>query len=389
MTNHSNRHASRSISGLSIDVVEFSFHSAIVASLVRGFSSSSNIGFHIRWRQKFGWTEEIPFQRPDVTAFVSNAFRSKVLGAFAFYFRLARRISPRRLFWISTGPELFILPDLIFFFFLVLVGRQRIVLSIRNVERWSMGQEKPKFQDFLRSRIVAWIPKIVFESQTQLENFRERFPGYKGNLGVLPVYFSDSSKIWAANDANGVVPRGGICRVGLVGGLDPQKRDYLGVVDALKKLSSEDRRRIRLLVLGTQNVKDSNVVMRLLEDLVHVETFGAYIPNRAMVSAMRSCQVLLAPLRNDLRYGSHKGTGSTGDLLLSNRKVLLPRSIPLDVGLQAAVIPYGSPEELGEHLARIIRSSKFHSLDSATIDFYSTEIAVARVIKDLWPGDTE
>lgn len=374
--------------GLPVELVEFSFHNGVVANLLFAITRFSSVGFHIRWRVDSKWREEVPFDGPEVEPFVSDASKSTVLASVAFYMRILRRIHKKTILWISTGPESRVVPDLLFLLLLIGLRGRSMVLSIRNLERWLRRPEERSLQDYLRSRVIHFVPRLVFESEVQRSRFAQEVPAFKGRTAVLPVFFSDASRVWATDISRRAPLISGEIRLGLLGGLDEEKRNYRPLLEALAMLDEAERNRLVVSVLGFSNIEGPDPVLASLGKLAKVETFGRYISNKTLVLEMRRCFVLVAPLRDGLGYGEFKGTGSIGDALLSHRIVMLPAEVPVDTEIKTATIPYGSAEELYRLLVLLITRSKTLIIQKKVLDFYASGAAFSRAVDDLGFGST-
>lgn len=368
-----------------VEIVEFSFHNGAVGQLVFAMSAIEHSGIHIRWLSQSNHSEEIPLEGTRFTPFVSNATKSRLLGTLLFYLKVLSRIQCRKYIWVSTGPESKVVPDLLFFLFLWFFWKKKMILSVRNIERWGCSFRNETRQDKVRGWIISKIPRLVFESEIQRRLFHRCHSNYEGLTSSFPVFFSDGMGFWG--NFGGENSRDELeipdLRIGLLGGVDLERRDYGEVVAALSELESNLRERIVLSILGSSSSSVSSKLIAELRSLVRVETFGSYISNKVLMRELSKSDVLLAPLRTDLGYGSYKGTGSLGDALIAQCKVLMPSAIPVDQELLPAVIPYRSASDLTSQLQQLVDTPQKQRIDIDTLAFYSREQAFDRVRRDL------
>lgn len=369
-----------------VRLIEFSFHNAVVANLIFAMSGRARLDVHIRWRTQSDWKDEIGFYSDGFDAHVADATRSRSGASLFFYAEALKGLKDSDVLWISTGPESNILPDLAIFALLVAFGGRKIVLSIRNVERWIRGPGNGISQDLLRSWLLHRVNRVVLESEIQREAFIQDVRGFSGSTAVVPVFFSDVGKMWQGptglfEQCRYIQPRE--LRIGLLGGLDTTKRDYSELLLALEQLGPKLREGVTLSVLGSASIRGASAVLDSLHDSVSIERFGDYISNHTMVTQMRRCDVLIAPLRIDISYGRRKGTGSVGDAILCGKKLLLPSAIPVDAKLYPAIIPYESATDLHGILLSMIHVPKAHDIPSEILEEFTAATSFNRALSDL------
>jgi hypothetical protein len=369
-----------------VRLIEFSFHNGVVANLILAMSAGAQVDVYIRWRTKSNWRDELGLSSREFVGHVADATQSRAIASLSFYKDLLRGLRGSDVLWISTGPESKILADLLFFALLILLKGRKIVLSIRNVARWTRPGSRFFSQDSLRYWLLQRVSRVVFESETQRQCFRLDVPQFQGRTAVLPVFFSDAETIWQ-NSVDTLVAsesfeRAGL-KIGLLGGIDPSKRDYGVLAAALRQLGSNAQQTVTLSVLGAAKTAQAEVVLHSLSRSVLVEKFGEYISNRTMVAEMKRCDVLIAPLRDDLGYGEQKGTGSVGDALLAGCKLLIPSAIPVDQEFRPATIPYASAEELAQIILSLIDTREANEIPTKILNNYSVKVAFNRALRDL------
>lgn len=226
----------------------------------------------------------------------------------------------------------------------------------------------------------------MFESETQRLQFEEIAKEFKGRTTSLPVFFSDAGKIWLQDSTDGKSPAraiGSDLRLGLLGGVDPERRDYETLISALEMLNQSQKDGLAVSVLGFTRDRKAESILAKLRGVVKVATFGEYISNRTLMAEFLECDVLISPLRTDIGYGSRKGTGALGDALAANRMLLIPTGIELDELLRPATITYGSVEELHSHLVKLIVKPRIMSIDAEIRSHYASATAINRSLVEL------
>lgn len=230
------------------------------------------------------------------------------------------------------------------------------------------------------------LPRLVFESETQRLQFEESAKEFKGRTTSLPVFFSDAGKIWQQDSTDKNPPARGIgsdVRLGLLGGVDPERRDYETLIGALEMLNHSQKVMMAVSVLGLTRHRTAEEIVTRLRGVAKVATFGEYISNRTLVSEFLECDVLISPLRTDIGYGARKGTGALGDALAANRMLLIPTGIELDEVIMPATLSYGSVEELYSHLVKLISKPRIMSIDAKNLSHYASATAINRSLVEL------
>lgn len=367
-------------------IIEFSFHTGVVANLVRTVGRAAGSSFHLRWRTKADWRDEIPVGPQAIRPFISDATHSAALASFAFYGGVFRRAPRSRVLWVSTGPESNILADLLFFLILCLFWRRKMVLSVRNSDRWGCARGAPSFQDRVRSWVILRIPMLVFESNVQRMFFHECVPSFEGRSSSLPVLFSDAIEIWGrdlANPRRRVTQEAGSLTIGLLGGVDPKRRDYETLLTALMLLEPANRRALTIAILGTSKGVDSAGILARLAAVVAVNQFSPYLSNRRLFSEMKRCDLLLSPLSTDVGYGVRKGTGAIGDALVVNLRLVIPGGIELDPEFSPASARYDTATELSVILGGYLSAPKTVEVDPSVYSHYSAQNSFTRCLREL------
>lgn len=363
-----------------ICVVEFSFHTFAVANLLFFLSDVSRSHLFVRWRGRGDWRQEFPFSDDQVEFSIFPTEKRVARASLAFYLGVLRVARSSDRVWVATGPESKIFPDLLFLIILICVKRTGMVLGIRNIDRWVVSSGRNESLDRIRASLLPRIPHLVFESRLQMTTFTQINPGYTGTVDFLPVGFSDGREIWSGLDSTRASKSSADDArliVGLVGGLDPDRRNYADLLAALREMSLAHRARFTFRILGRTTNPDSQPILEELASLCHVDCFEAYIPSRVMLEKMEDCDVLCAPLKPGLGYGNRKGTGAIGDALISRKKLLVPDEIYLGADFDPIVLRYSSSRVLRQILVGLLlnpRTLKISARDLRQFDARSARL---------------
>jgi len=229
--------------------------------------------------------------------------------------------------FITTGPQnyrsttgiLYLLFYLIFIFF----HGKKTFMGIRDNKKYFRGINTNifnKIQNFIRNKSISRIKLIFFETRTLMKSFKKKFD--KKNLNCFVNYprrFPKNVNKKYKSDIN-------ILKIGILGMLVDKKKDYNLLINAIKKLSTRQKKKIKLIILGTVgtvNIDKQNYIIKKLKKEVKIEYRIGYIPQTKFDEISSSCHFLISPLKYG--YGGfHKGTGSFFDAIAVKKHLIIP-----------------------------------------------------------------
>lgn len=245
---------------------------------------------------------------------------------------------------ISTGPdgshftELF---RIVCFYLCCRLYRDKIVFTVRNTHPYL--PTTPGLFSRLRWRSLRLLRRFTFETQTMRDAFVEATGMRDALVGVSYDRYSDVVPVTdVASHAAGKI------RIGLLGSVNEQRRDYESVRQALSELSQDERAGIGLVTLGMCAGGADHPVIRRLSALVEVDCRDGFLSEGEFVERGMSCALLLSPLTPAKAYGVFNGSGSFGDAICLRRPMILPRFADPRQEFAPVCIYYAATGELAD-----------------------------------------
>jgi hypothetical protein len=357
-------------------VVEFGSHSGVVANVVLLFQDAVPTTLHMRFLYGVDWGSELGNFRG--RAKVHVAFRNRYIASLKFYIGVFLSVRKKDLIWISTGPEHRVVPDVLFLGLLLLFFRKRLVLSIRDANNWMAGYPGTAVSRFtlaLRRFYLKHVRRLVFETKAQERLFSLYYPSLPALRSHCPTMFSDGGSLWELGigiQSGAISPTRPTLRVGLVGAVDPTRRDYVQLMAAICAVQEKLLRPVELVVLGNAGGPGAKRTLEELRAVALVESVEGFLPQRDLILKSRSCAFLLAPLMADKSYGSTRGTGVFGDAILSGVNVVVPAFVDPGREFAAVCITYDDQEGLQKIFLEAGASGGPQTIDQHVLESFSS-----------------
>lgn len=274
----------------------------------------------------------------DISTFVPNrghklspalVKRSRVLASIAFYSRVMKSLFRASTLWITTGPEQNNLADSIAVVALTRLFRGRVALAIGHSKKWLPVGVRTGFsaQRILRQSLLKSVDVLLFESETQRSYFLSRCPDWSGKAAVVPTYCSDSrlwlsqgedqseksARIWSSEES---------IRIGVLGGVTRSRRDYDSIIRAIDGV---ENLKIEFVILGRTDDSDAGEILDSLRSQATVHAGSQFLSLKELGELGDSCEVLIAPLRQDAGQGVSSGSGTFGDAIFLNKQLIVPQ----------------------------------------------------------------
>ena len=237
-----------------------------------------------------------------------------------------KNISKYELINISTGPEGDHFTDflnVLFFYLLATLYGTKIILTVRNIAPYS--KTATGIFSYIRNKAIQKIYRITFETHSMRQEFIDRAVAPQARLGVIYFRFSDTSPDILNTRPPTVIKQ--CIKIGLLGAVDTQRRNYEILIDSLSGLPWRLREQIEIVVLGKCSGTEAKAIICRLRLYVRVIQIDALLSEKALTFNGVSCDVLLAPLRTDKSYGTLKGTGAVADAIYLRRPLILPSAV--------------------------------------------------------------
>ena len=151
--------------------------------------------------------------------------------------------------YISTGPDGEHYTDIVnvlFFFLCCLFYGHKITMTLRNTKPYL--ESDPGIYSFIRSRAIRHVRRFTFETATMRDIFialTERRNVLSGvSYDKYPDVPIDGVEVAPQPDVSGKT------RIGLLGSVNAERRDYEFVAAALERLTDDERKSICLATIG-------------------------------------------------------------------------------------------------------------------------------------------
>ena len=362
-----------------VHIVEFGNHSGVATSVVLLFQGHVDTVLHMRFRYGRDWRSELGHFRG--IPVVQAASRNRYWASLRFYGGLLVRLRKGDLLWISTGPEHSVVPDVLFLGVLLLLFPRSLVLTIRDANNWMTGYPRGFLSRAclrLRRMYLPFVQRLVFETRTQRQLFLDHHPQLSAQSASLPTMFSDGSSLWDfSEDPIDSVNTEHTLRLGLVGAVDPTRRDYSQLIRVIPRLALQLRGAVEIVVLGNSDGRGAEESLEALRKVAVVESAPGFLPQREFIRLSRTCRALLAPLMPGNSYGQTRGTGVFGDALVSGVKVITPNFVDPNREFADLSIAYDDDDSLLQILLELSRSRANAVISSEVLEEYRS--AVLRV----------
>ena len=282
---------------------------------------------------------------------------------------------------VSTGPDgshYSEIVRIVFFYLCCLLYGRKIVLTLRNTHPY-LESTRGLFA-FIRSRGIRHVRRFTFETHTMRRVFAQSTARKDVLLGVSYDKYADATV--PGDDRAGQPPRDGKVKIGLVGTVNEERRDYALICEALSLLSAEQRTRLMFVTLGQCNEGLDHPAMQRLSKLVEVDCRQGLLSELEFVVRGRACDLLMAPLTSRKAYGTLHGSGAFGDAVYLQKWLILPRHADREGEFAPLCIYYSDARELAEVLC-----SLSYKLDEPIapdfLDQFRKESVYAALVEDL------
>jgi hypothetical protein len=355
-------------------VVEASSHYQVIGQLYHLYKSKGELTFYIVSHPALS-TELIDQNNTNV-----KIIYAKIKGLLLFFkvLRIAHRYD---LINISTGPEGDHISDtfniLCFYLTCKLYGR-KIILTIRNIRPYLRSTSG--IFSCIRNKAIKKLGGITFETQTMRREFNDSKAIPNANTSVIYFRYSDTNPY--VERQNYLPSRNDhYFKIGLLGAVDTQRRNYGILFETLESLPSKLLRKIEIVVLGRCLGAEAVSIITRLRSHVRVVQVNPVISEEELTLKGMRCQVLLAPLRIDMDYGTLKGTGAVADAIYLRKPLILPSTVDIQREFKAFCYYYNTASELSDLLQDICEKRAL--LQPAIFNKYTVSNVLSQLSKDL------
>jgi hypothetical protein len=241
--------------------------------------------------------------------------------------------------------------QLIVFTILLFFFKKKIILYIRGIYRVvpEINISKNKFYINLRKKLFLKVSRFVCENRNLEKVFKNKFILKKRDIYLTTLYtrFFDPNQVVKKKVNNNILT------IGVLGAIDPIRKDYNLLEDFVRINNSK----VQLIFLGRKYKRISDPVLDKFKKYNIITK--SYLTDKDFVNLGSRCHVLLSLNKEDKMYGTYKGTGSYGDALKLQQKIICPSfTDPLNEFADFSLY-YSSKKELESLLSKLLTDKKF------------------------------
>jgi hypothetical protein len=264
---------------------------------------------------------------------------------------------------ISTGPEgstSFDIVNILCFYLAAKIYGKKIILTIKNTRPYLA--KTSGFFSFVRNKAIQNIKLLTFETETLMYVFQKEEGLTSHRLCVSYDRYTD---LRTPNNKLNLNGKGNKYLIGMLGAVESERRNYLEIIKALESTPKTIRNKIRFVTLGNTHGGLKNSIIESISKLVSIDASSGWISEKELNDRASICDVLISPLREEMEYGTYKGSGTFGDAVFLRKKVIIPGFVDPENEFEELSICYNSVDELTnifkniDHFSKNIPSSIF------------------------------
>jgi len=304
---------------LKILVTEHSDHFFLLGHLDKVLSSAHEVEYIFRLVRNQQYWKSIFITKRKVSVCHQSSRFVRELHFFGYIFFRGFRVDK---IIINTGPE-YESARIIFLSLLAyLPHKRKLINTIRNPSQLSPGPQNKKMNRILRRVLVTKSRSLIFENGAAERETVNLIPRVVNKSRcILYTYFFENP-----TDFPNGIKNGNQFVIGILGTINPLRRDYEILLSCIILLKSKGFKEIQLVFLGSSFDSSSSAIIEDFRELVAVRAFvDGWLSDETFVEWGQGCDVLLAPLKFGLKqYGSGGSTGSFGDAIRLRKRLLIP-----------------------------------------------------------------
>lgn len=284
--------------------------------------------------------------------------------------------------YVSTGPEgknYLESVNILFFYLCCVIFKEKITLNIKNLRPYL--KSTPGIFSTIRSRSIKYIKSFTFETNTMREAFQKHTNLNQCFLGVVYDRYTDLLKTGTIEKKEPC--KNGKIRIGLLGTINPRRRDYTLICRVLSRLTKEERAKIVIVTLGGCTGGENNEIIKQIAKYVEVNCYDGFMSAEEFDMRGIYCDLLISPLKATMEYGEFKGSGSFGDAVYLRKKIILPQNVDPANEFKDISIYYKNEEELLSIFRNIILLSKEEVDHKYYYEKFTTENVFRQLAKDI------
>ena len=171
-------------------------------------------------------------------------------------------------------------------------------------------------------------------------------------------------------------------KIGILGVISHNTKDYKPVFKALELLTEEEKSKIEFINVAYCPNANENDIIKKLREHCSVSITPGHLNTEQFDRLGSECHLLISPLKEEIEYGTFKGSGSFGDMVYLRRKTFMPLYCDPNKDYDQICHYYSDHKDL----ARLLRdSSKIikEDINEDFIDSFSTKNIRKKLLEDL------
>lgn len=298
-------------------VAEGSAHYKILEQIYHLLEPHCNLTFYLIDTKRYIWEELFP------SSCKTRVIKCNLKGI-PFFAKLILLGWRYEIIYISTGPDHDHWTDffrvLTFYVVCKLYGN-KIIFTFRNV--YPYLKSTPGIYANLRNRCMRSLKRITFETATMRDTFINLQEVKEVLYGVTYDRYADvrPSCYIAPNQRTDINNQ---IRIGLLGTISGERRNYDLLCEALGQVPEKLRSRLHIVTLGACDHGNRNMIIKKLSQYVSMDCQAGTLSEEDFWSRGQSCDVIISPLNQEKAYGTLFGTGSLGDAVYLRKKLIFP-----------------------------------------------------------------
>ncbi len=280
---------------------------------------------------------------------------------------------------ISTGPEGKNYSNLwshpLFYICCFLYGKKTL-LTIKNSRKYL--DNSGMLYNLLHFSL-PYLRLVMFETKTLMKHFLEVYPK---PLKALTIYDRYTDLLPSHQNNSRITKESSLVKIGLLGSLDDNRRDYDTLLSALNLLKTNLRDKLQMVILGACPGGESNDILKNIRKIVKTNFHDGFLSAEEFDLKGFDCDLLIAPLLESMEYGTFKGSGAFGDAIYLQKNIIIPKHVDPDNEFYQIAFYYNDIKSLLKLLTECneIRSRK---LSADFINEFSKKVISAHVIRTL------
>ena len=298
----------------SVLVVETYGHPKVLENVFHLLKNNSKVSFLMNKDKHSSYALLFPSSKYAEKVYINKLHSSMIFIPLLFLGRKFDYIN------ISTGPEgshFSEIINILFFYLCCMVYRKKIILTIKNLRPYL--ETTPGLFSLLRNKAIYFVSRFTFETKTMKSIFSEN---YKRKNILLSTSYDRYTDLNTFTKTQTIFNEKNKIKIGLLGVLDPSRRDYSSIVHAINNLNPKVQSKLMFVTLGACFGGNDNDVVKMFPENVKIDFVEGFISSEDFEIRGANCDLLISPLLPEQEYGNFKGSGSLGDALLLRKNYI-------------------------------------------------------------------